>query len=128
VSGSPSQKKGTVHENSAADWLVARGFRIVERNYRCKMGELDIIALSDPNTRRKAQPTLHFVEVRYRKNNRFGGAAASVTLAKQQRLRRTAALFLHSHPPFSNHRAQFDVITITGTNYPPEIDWIAAAF
>ena len=73
-------------------------------------------------------PRLHFVEVRYRRNDRFGGAAASVTMSKQARIRRTAALFLQRHPDYRNYRAQFDVITVTGTHYPYSINWIRSAF
>ncbi len=117
--GSPSQRTGATHEDAAAELLTQRGLRIIIRNFHCKMGELDIVALGSH---------LHFVEVRYRKNDRFGGAAASVTHSKQTKLRRTAEFFLQCHPRFRKHRAQFDVVTVSGTNYPPNIDWIESAF
>jgi len=68
------------------------------------------------------------VEVRFRKSDRFGGAAASVTSAKQRKVRRTAALFLQRHEELRNHHCQFDVITVSGTNYPPQMQWIEDAF
>ena len=117
--GSPSQRAGATHEDTAAELLRKRGLKIITRNFHCKMGELDIIALGTH---------LHFVEVRYRSSDKFGGAAASVTRNKQMKLRRTAEFFLQRHPRFRKHRAQFDVITVSGTNYPPNIDWIESAF
>jgi len=117
--GSPSQRIGATHEDRAVELLIQHGLNIITRNFHCKMGELDIIALGDH---------LHFVEVRYRKNDKFGGAAASVTHSKQMKIRRTAEFFLQRHPQFRKHRAQFDVVTVSGTNYPPNIDWIESAF
>jgi len=117
--GSPSQRTGATHENAAAELLSQRGLKVISRNFHCKMGELDIVALGSH---------LHFVEVRYRRNDRFGSAAASVTYSKQMKIRRTAEFFLQRHPRFRKHRAQFDVVTVSGTNYPPEIVWIESAF
>ena len=117
--GSPSQHQGAQHEEAAANFLEQQGLSIVARNFHCKMGELDIIA---------AGKNLHFVEVRYRASNRYGSAAASVTKAKQRRIQRSAEVFLQRHPRFRNHRAQFDVMAISGTNYPPKMDWIESAF
>ena len=117
--GSPSQKKGATHESAAAQLLTDEGLSIVARNFHCKLGELDIVALGS---------TLHFVEVRYRSSDRFGSAAASVTPTKQQKIRRAAEFFLLRHPQFRNLRAQFDVVTLTGPNCPPTMVWIESAF
>lgn len=70
--------RGAAAEALAAQFLQARGIRIVERNYRCRGGEIDIIA--------REGSTLVFVEVRLRRGNAFGGAAASITPAKRRRL------------------------------------------
>ena len=104
---------------------------MVARNFHCKLGELDIVALRPHKN--KQTVSLHFVEVRYRASERFGGAAASVTGAKQRKLRRAAEVFLLKNPQFRNHRAQFDVVTVSGTHCPDEMCpaemvWIESAF
>lgn len=70
--------KGAVAEQAAADYLVARGLRLVARNWRCKGGEIDLVM--------RDGATLVFVEVRARGGMGFGGAAASITAAKQARV------------------------------------------
>ena len=117
--GSPSQHRGAAHEDAAAKFLEHQGLSIVARNFHCKLGELDIVA---------AGQNLHFVEVRYRATDRYGSAAASVTKAKQRRIQRSAEYFLQRHPRFRKHRAQFDVVAISGTNYSPKMLWIESAF
>lgn len=78
--------RGAAAEALAAQFLQARGIRIVERNYRCRGGEIDIIA--------REGSTLVFVEVRLRRGNAFGGAAASITPAKRKRLSFAARHYL----------------------------------
>jgi len=78
--------RGAAAEALAAQFLQARGIRIVARNYRCRGGEIDIIA--------REGPTLVFVEVRLRRGNAFGGAAASITAAKRRRLSFAARHYL----------------------------------
>ncbi len=113
---------GARHERVAAKHLENLGLAIITRNFRCKLGEIDIIA------ERGRKPQLHFVEVRYRRSERFGGAAASVTRHKQIKVRRCAEVFLLQSPHFRSHRCQFDVVTLSGTNYPYSIEWIEDAF
>jgi len=108
----------------AAELLSAARLQIVARNYSCRFGEIDLIALAATHS----PPQLHFVEVRYRKSDRFGSAAASVTAVKQRKIRRTAALFLQRHHELRNCHCQFDVITVSGTNYPLQTQWIEDAF
>ncbi|MCW9022255.1 MAG: YraN family protein, partial [Sedimenticola sp.] len=79
-------KKGNEAEQLAQRYLEQRGLRTLERNYRCKMGEIDIIM--------KDQDSLVFVEVRYRKQNAFGSAAESVTTTKQKKIIRAAYHYL----------------------------------
>ncbi|HLR13009.1 MAG TPA: YraN family protein [Burkholderiaceae bacterium] len=83
---SPTQQQGGQAENTAADWLQARGLSILMRNLACRAGEIDLIACDED--------VLVFVEVRQRHNARYGGAAASITRAKQQRITRAASYFL----------------------------------
>src|SRR5438105_5607411 len=83
---SPRGLSGADGEAAAALFLESRGYRIIERNYRTKRGEIDLIA--------EEGCTLVFVEVKARLNDRFGGPAAAVTPAKQARVARLAQHYL----------------------------------
>ena len=78
--------RGRKAEQLALDWLCRRGLKLLERNYRCRAGELDLV-MQDGEW-------LVFVEVRYRSGKQFGGAAASVNQIKQQRLYAAASHYL----------------------------------
>jgi putative endonuclease len=79
---------GALGEQLAADHLAALGLRILARNWRCRYGELDVIA-ADPTTN-----TVVFIEVKTRTGDGFGGLAQAVTEPKARRLRRLAAMWL----------------------------------
>ena len=98
------QKIGANGEDRALDYLQQQGLRLVERNFRCKMGEIDLIMRHDA--------VLVFIEVRARADDRHGGAAASITPAKQRRLIRTAQFYLQRLRTLPACR--FDVIAIDG--------------
>jgi putative endonuclease len=100
----------------AADFLTAKGLRVIERNYRCRLGEIDLVA-------REGETTV-FVEVRQRASSAFGGAAASITAAKRQRLLRAARHYLASLRTLPQCR--FDALLIQGD--PPQIEWVRNAF
>ena len=100
-------------ESIASQFLERQGLILVERNYRSKLGEIDLI-MRETNT-------LVFVEVRYRSNTRFGTPAETVTHRKQKRLILCAQRFLQSHRVTIATR--FDVIAVTGTNHQPQIEW-----
>jgi putative endonuclease len=112
---------GDAAETRALAWLVARGLRLVQRNYRVAKGpgaaggEIDLIM-------RDSAGTLVFVEVRSRRSSAQGGAAASVTAAKRARIVRTAQHFLARQA--SMPACRFDVVTIDGER----IEWLPAAF
>jgi putative endonuclease len=120
--GSVSTKaRGDAAEDRALAWLQARGLRLEQRNYRlargphARGGEIDLVM-------RERDGTLVFVEVRARSDARAGGAAASVTAAKQQSLRRAAQHYLLAFdvpPP-----CRFDVLAIDGGR----IEWLQGAF
>lgn len=80
--------RGHSGEEYAALFLQARGLHIVARNWRCRLGEIDLIA--------RDGATLVFVEVRQRASRSYGGAAESITIAKQRKLSAAAALYLAS--------------------------------
>jgi len=108
--------RGADAENLAAAFLERAGVTLVERNYRCRFGEIDVIA--------RDGATLVFVEVRMRSSDRFGGAAASITAAKQKKLLRAARHYLAgvARPP----PCRFDALLINGRNHA--IEWLKNAF
>ncbi|MEB7343339.1 YraN family protein [Enterobacter hormaechei] len=116
--GQLSRKQtGDAWELKARRWLEGKGLRFVAANVRGRGGEIDLIMKDDQ--------TIVFVEVRYRQSSRFGGAAASVTLAKQQKLLQTAHLWLARHNgSFDTVDCRFDVVAFTGN----AIDWLKNAF
>jgi putative endonuclease len=110
------RQTGSLAENSAAAYLEAQGFDIVARNFARRVGELDVVA--------RAGDLLVIAEVRTRADDRFGGAAASVGLAKQRRIIATAGLFLDQHPSLRRCRVRFDVIVVRDGR----IEWLRHAF
>ncbi len=120
-STSPTHLKGQKAEELALQHLQAQGFRLVEQNYACKMGEIDLVM--------HQHNLLIFVEVRSRNTSAYGGAAASITYSKQRKISRTAAFFLQTHPRFANADCRFDVIAFDhDQNHPESLDWIQGAF
>jgi putative endonuclease len=111
---------GLFGEELALAHLVAHGLSLVTRNYRCKLGELDLVMLEGE--------ILVLVEVRCRGTNEFGGAAASITWQKQRKLAKTAEHLLMKNPELRRHRARFDVIAIMTDSATPQIEWIKSAF
>jgi len=86
----PKKDTGNRAEATACDYLQRQGLKLVERNYLCKRGEIDLIM-------RDGQDTV-FVEVRYRRSDRFGSSAESVDWRKQAKLLATAEHYLQQHP------------------------------
>jgi putative endonuclease len=116
------QNVGLQAEDAAAEYLQAQGAQILLRNYRCRCGELDIVA-------RLGNGELAIVEVRTRSSNAFGGAAASVDAGKRQRLVRAASLLLQERRDLARLRARFDVIVVCDPcSDAPHIEWIKHAF
>jgi putative endonuclease len=102
-----SGNKGTglLGEEIAANFLIARGFRILERNYRCKGGEVDIIA-RDPGDN-----TLVFIEVKTRRGLAYGVPQLAVTPFKQRQISKAALTWLSKNRLLDSN-ARFDVIAI----------------
>lgn len=105
-------------ERQAERFLRARGLRTVSRNWRCRHGELDLVATDGES--------LIFVEVRLRSPRGFGGGADSVHAGKQQRLIRAASMYLAEHPDWQQRPCRFDVVAIDGES--DRLDWIVDAF
>ena len=116
------QRAGLRAEDAAAAYLQARGAHILLRNFRCRCGELDIVA-------RVGRDELAIVEVRTRSSTAFGGAAASVDAGKRRRLVRAASVLLQQRRDLARLRARFDVIVVRDPcGDAPKIDWIKHAF
>ncbi|WP_246066870.1 YraN family protein [Paenibacillus koleovorans] len=99
---------GNAGEALAADFLLSAGWRIIERNWRCRTGELDLVAASDD--------MLLFVEVRTRTHSSkgsFGTARESVDPRKQRQVRLTAQTYMHMKRLDDSHTIRFDVICVT---------------
>ena len=114
----PQQHLGRTGECLAAGFLKKRGYRILERNYRTPLGEIDIIA--------QERQTLVFVEVKTRRSCYFGDPKAAVTFAKQKKISRVALCYLKTTGQM-NTRARFDVVSIT-TEPEPHFELIKNAF
>ena len=96
---------GTEYEGKAAAYLESQGYHILARNYRCRLGEIDLIAQDGDY--------LVFCEVKYRKNKAYGYPSEAVTLSKQRTIRLVAQWYLKdSHCEGTYFR--FDVIAILG--------------
>lgn len=111
---------GVTGEDRAVAHLVRRGYRIVERNYRCKVGELDVIARAPspmPEAGRRVaahdRGVLVFVEVRSRRSAEFGSALEAVGWQKRRKVTRVAMQYIACRKPRFDE-ARFDVIAITG--------------
>ncbi len=116
------QRIGNRAEDAAAAYLRAQGALILLRNYRCRCGELDIVA-------RLGDGELAIVEVRTRSSSAYGGAAASVGAGKRQRLIRAAGRLLQQRKDLARLRARFDVIVVSDPcGEAPHIEWIKHAF
>lgn len=114
----PHLKRGEAAEKAALEALKRRGLKLIVRNYRCPLGEIDLIC--------EDGATLAFVEVRYRASRRYGVAAATVDARKQQKLIRAAGHFLQKHPQHRERPARFDVVAVEGDAM--QVDWIPDAF
>ena len=111
---------GIAAESLACDYLLRQGLDLLERNYRAPRGEVDLIMQDHDH--------MVFVEVRFRRNHRFGSGADSVHASKQDKLIKTALYYLQQHPKLAKRPVRFDVVSITTINGQPDIDWIKDAF
>jgi putative endonuclease len=112
---------GQKAEQLALEHLEAQGLTLVTRNFRCRMGEIDLVM--------REKQSLVFVEVRFRKSRRFASAAESVDFRKQRKLTRAAGFFLAAHSLFRNHAVRFDVVALHGSSlHGYELQWVRDAF
>lgn len=111
---------GQKGEELAKEKLVKMGYKILDRNFRCKIGEIDIIA--------KDKNTLVFVEVRSKSSNEFGVPQETVNIKKQKRIRRVAEFYLIKNK-LEDICCRFDIVAIIWQkNKKPKIEVIKDAF
>ena len=121
MAGSDVRELAERTEQLALVHLTRNGLRLLERNFRCRFGEIDLIMLD--------RAAIVFVEVRFRKRSHFATAAASVDLRKQGKLCRAAGDYLRRHPRFQNTPVRFDVIAFDGpTHQDFTVQWLRDAF
>jgi putative endonuclease len=118
TTGGSTRTIGNLAEDLAARFLQQNGLKILIRNFLCRGGEIDLICQDGK--------TLVFTEVRLRRNTAFGGAAASITLAKQRRIILAAQHYLTANAK-NDADCRFDCLLLDG-NAEQHIEWIRDAF
>ena len=113
---------GEDFEARSADLLELQGLQVLQRRFRSRAGEIDLIALDGD--------CLVFIEVRARRSRRFGGAMASVDRKKQCKIAKCAAYYLSRHPQWRSLACRFDVIAWEGDQDTQRVrpHWIRGAF
>lgn len=115
---------GQFWEQFALDYLHQQGLNLISQNYHCRFGEIDLIM--------QDKDTLVFVEVKYRKDQQFGGALAAVSKAKQQKIKKTASIYLQQHQLNEYNTAyRFDIVAIerlANESEQPQVHWLTNAF
>ncbi|MDF9392726.1 MULTISPECIES: YraN family protein [Methylococcus] len=117
VTGGRQPLTGSQAESWTAEYLMARGLRLIERNYRCRLGEIDLVMAEGS--------TLVFVEVRYRSSKRYGGALESVDRHKCRRL--LAAVQHYMIERRVTGAVRLDVVAVSPGAAGPEAEWIRNA-
>jgi putative endonuclease len=114
-------RKGLRFEDQARDYLQAHGLLLLQSNYRCRFGEIDLVM--------RDGDTLCFIEVKFRESLLFGGAAASMPRSKQRRIIKAALFYISAHKQIANQAMRFDALLIQRqANGNNEINWIQNAF
>jgi putative endonuclease len=112
---------GDEGEDAVARWYADAGYRVLDRNWRCREGELDVVVARGS--------VLVFCEVKTRRGTGFGTPAEAVTFGKQRRLRGLALRWLDAHPDARTRDLRFDVASVLAERgRPPVIDVIEGAF
>ncbi len=113
------QQFGKESESEAVRYLKKNGYKILEQNYRTKLGEIDIIA--------KDKGTIAFIEVKGRRSGNYGNPKWAVTPKKQRKISMVALYYLKTTNQ-SGEKARFDVVTLTSNYDNPRIEIIKNAF
>jgi putative endonuclease len=111
---------GDDKEMLACSFLEEKGCRIIERNFRCWMGEIDIIA--------RDGSYLCFIEVKFRKDNSYGDAKEAVNYSKQKRISKVSSFYLYSKKVSFDSPIRYDVIAESVDDGILTFDWVKNAF
>jgi putative endonuclease len=111
---------GLLAENIACQYLLNQGLKLLEQNFRTKMGEIDLIF--------QQAETIVFVEVRFRKSIHYGTSQESVDYRKQQKIIKTALFFMQKKHWLEKKPFRFDMLAIHHSPSAPQIEWIKNAF
>jgi putative endonuclease len=116
-----SHERGKITETFAENYLIKQGLTSIDRNVHCRQGEIDLVMRDDD--------IIVFIEVKYRKNNHFGGAIEAVSIAKQNKIRHCVAYFFQqANLNEYNTPCRFDVIALEGNINQPQVTWLKNAF
>ncbi len=116
-----SHSRGKATEEFAKQYLIKQGLTFIDNNVHCRQGEIDIIM--------RDNDIFVFVEVKYRKNNNFGGAISAVSQSKQNKIRHCVAFFLQkANLNEYNTPCRFDVVALDGDINQPQVTWLKNAF
>tara|TARA_R110000868_G_scaffold383577_2_gene650567 strand:+ start:608 stop:976 length:369 start_codon:yes stop_codon:yes gene_type:complete len=107
-------------ESEALKFLTQKGLRLLEKNFHCSMGEIDLIMQDSTHT--------IFVEVRFRSQSSFGNATESITPSKIKKIVKTATLYLQKKKWLYKVNSRFDVLAIDFTNKEKQVTWLKNAF
>lgn len=110
---------GKEWEAEALKRLEGAGLRLLDRNYQCRMGELDLVLRDGEG--------VVFAEVRFRRSHEFGSGAETVGVRKRRRVIAAAQHYLQRHPELADRPCRFDVVSI-GPGATPQVEWIRNAF
>jgi len=113
------KNSGEKAEQEAEDFLLKQGLRLIERNFFCRLGEIDLIFLD--------KETYVFVEVRFRKSNAHGSAAESLGHSKLKKVRNSAALWLQKNNKLNN-ASRFDAVLFDTEIDKQHLTWLKAVF
>lgn len=116
-----STDKGQVTEQFAEDFLIKQGLTLVDKNYHCRQGEIDLIMLEGD--------TYVFVEVKYRKSMTFGGAISAISASKQKKIKHCVTFYLQQAGLNEyNTPCRIDVVALEGNINQPAVTWLKNAF
>lgn len=110
---------GQAAETLACDYLQRNGLKLVQRNYRCRRGELDLVM--------QQGEVVVFVEVRFRSPSAYADGIASVDRHKQEKLLAAAQHYLQQHPDAARRPCRFDVVAVTPERGENRVEWITNA-
>jgi putative endonuclease len=114
------REQGTWYEDIACEYIKDRGARILRRNYRVRSGEIDIIA--------KDEKYYCFIEVKYRKDDKYGAPEAAVDFYKQRQISKVSKHFLSYILKSYEVPIRYDVIAISGSEGAVSVKWLKNAF